>query len=52
MSQKMLALQNRKIAILNRLNEIAQQKQILDILINKIENSETPVFDLYFGEKN
>ncbi|MEK6885638.1 MAG: hypothetical protein AABX17_01575 [Nanoarchaeota archaeon] len=51
MSQKLVALQNRKIAILNRLSEITAQKQILDVLINKLDNSETPVFDLYFEKK-
>lgn len=47
MSQKLLALQNQKIAILNKLSEITNEKIIIDAIIQKLDNSKTPVFDIF-----
>ena len=48
MSQKLLAIQNRKIALLNRLQEITEQKKFIDSMIEKTYSLETPIFDITF----
>ena len=52
MSQNLLAHQNKKIAILNRLHEISKEKMVINAVLQKLENSETPVFDICFEGKN
>ncbi len=51
MSQKLLAIQNRKIALLNRLQEITAQKQIIDFMLERTEGIKIPIFDICFEEK-
>jgi hypothetical protein len=51
MTQESLQLQNKKIAILNRLQEIAEQRKMIDAMTEKTYSSKMPVFGIFSEEK-